>query len=274
MSAGRPWGFALALAALPWLMVRTQTPVSGPAIDPSVIAQGAHRVHVLDTSKHVAYACTTCHERGATAVTLAGWDPAVKSCSTSYCHGRFTGGTGAAARWEASTAGGLTCSACHAYPPPTAAHRTHAATDRYAISCFVCHGGRDWVQRHTAGSVQVAFDARAGAGARYAPPTCSDVACHSNGLGTAHDVRWAGSPLSCASCHDDDTSAAPRMSGQHARHFRIGVGCADCHGAVVDRDKRIINYSLHANGRADVKVLAGRYSAGSCQPACHDARAW
>jgi hypothetical protein len=64
------------------------------------------------------------------------------------------------------------------------------------------------------------------------------------------------------------------MSGQHARHFRLGVACADCHGAVVDRDKQFINYSLHANGRPDVKVLSGRYSAGSCQPACHDPRTW
>jgi hypothetical protein len=64
------------------------------------------------------------------------------------------------------------------------------------------------------------------------------------------------------------------MSGQHARHFRFGLACADCHGAVVDRAKRIIDYSLHANGSADVKVLSGRYSAGSCQPACHDTRSW
>jgi predicted CxxxxCH...CXXCH cytochrome family protein len=231
-------------------------------------------VHVLDTPTHRAYPCERCHARGGATVTVEGWDAESRSCASAYCHGGFPGGVAATLPWQAPAAARLSCRACHGFPPATAAHPVHTRSDGYAIACAVCHGGPQWVDHHTAGAVFIGLHPRAGPDARYANVTCSGVACHSNGRGTAQSVRWTDSPRACSGCHDDETSAAPHMSGQHQRHFRLGLGCADCHGAVVDRARRITDYSLHDNGTVDVKVLSGSYAAGTCQPVCHEPRSW
>jgi len=241
-------------------------------IDPAVVQQGAHGADVLDAPTHTAYRCDQCHARGGTAVTLPGWTAQTNSCVV-YCHRAFGGGTAASVQWQSSPQR-LTCAACHGFPPDTGAHATHARKDRYAIGCLVCHGGNRWSQHHTTGSIYIGLQQRAGATAVYDTGTCTNVACHSNGRGESRPVRWTDGPLTCSSCHDDETTAAPRMSGQHLRHFRIGVACADCHGAVVDRAKQIMNRTLHDNGTVDVNVLSGGYSAGSCTPACHEPRMW
>jgi predicted CxxxxCH...CXXCH cytochrome family protein len=240
---------------------------------PDPIDQGAHRAHAADTPSHTAYRCETCHSGGGTVVTIDGWNAASKSCAV-YCHGGFAGGRPSTVQWTAAAAR-LTCVACHGYPPATKAHVTHAGREGYGMRCAVCHGPTtDWLRRHTGGAVFIALDPRAGIDAAYGNGSCANVVCHSNGRGTPRTVTWDADKLSCASCHDDETTAAPQMSGQHARHFRIGVACADCHGSVVDRSKQIADRTLHVNGTVDVKVLAGRYSAGICAPACHEPRAW
>jgi predicted CxxxxCH...CXXCH cytochrome family protein len=256
-----------------WLLFIAALATNRQAVPPdAIVQQGAHRVHVVDTGTHPAYGCEVCHGANEREVTLAGWNTQAKSCNV-YCHRAFNAETGPPIRWQASEHR-FTCTACHGYPPLTGAHATHARQDTYSIACVACHGGRDWIRHHTAGSVYVALQARAGSSASYAEATCSNVACHSNGLGRFSRATWTDAPLTCASCHDDDTVAAPHMSGQHARHFRIGVACADCHIGVVDRTKHILDRSLHANGTADVKLLSGAYSAGACTPACHESRSW
>jgi predicted CxxxxCH...CXXCH cytochrome family protein len=271
----RGWWLVVA-GTLSWAASQAGRSASAQPPTPAsqVVQQGAHRAHVFDTPTHRAYTCERCHGRGGATVTIETWDAENKSCVSAYCHGGFQGGVAATLRWQPSAAGRPSCRACHGLPPATGAHPVHTRADGYAIGCLVCHGGPEWIDHHTAGSIFVALQPRAGAGSRYADATCSGVACHSNGRGAAQIVRWTDPPRTCSSCHDDETSNAPHMSGQHVRHFRLGLACADCHGAVVDRAKRIIDYRLHDNGSVDVKVLSGKYSAGACQPACHEPRSW
>jgi predicted CxxxxCH...CXXCH cytochrome family protein len=167
------------------------------------------------------------------------------------------------------------CGSCHAIPPASGAHAAHLQTSITAsVECASCHFAEDFDRIHQNGRIDVIFPTEAGPDAVRTAEGCSNVYCHGNGRGRTRDMAWTAGTATCATCHDDDTTPDARLSGRHVQHLRIGVGCADCHGTVVTRRKTIADPSLHLNRRVDVKVLGGRYLDGSCQPACHEPRAW
>ena len=100
-------------------------------------------------------ACNTCHvvpstnghANGAIGVTYAGlavaqgaaplgYDTAAHTCSNTYCHGNFPGGNRSAAALSWATSGKLSCTACHAAPPPLNSTTHHPAN----TACATCHG--------------------------------------------------------------------------------------------------------------------------------------
>jgi predicted CxxxxCH...CXXCH cytochrome family protein len=176
-------------------------------------------------------------------------------------------------RWTVGGAPQAACGSCHRLPASTGAHDLHASGRSYRVACEACHQDPDWPGRHVNGTVDVQFQAPSGAGT-YSGGACANLYCHSDGRGRTRASEWQGSALACSSCHDDETTAAPQMSGQHAFHLRTGILCADCHGSVVNRRKEIIDFALHANGARNVQVLGGRYAGNTCFPGCHDQRSW
>jgi predicted CxxxxCH...CXXCH cytochrome family protein len=167
------------------------------------------------------------------------------------------------------------CGSCHTLPPATGAHARHVETSNAKpLECPSCHATEDFEATHGNGEVDVTFAAEAGGNAARSTEGCANIYCHSDGRGRYRNPAWAGPKATCISCHDDESVASVRLSGRHVQHLRIGVGCADCHGAVVKPDKSIRAPDLHVNGRVDVRVLGGRYTDGICQPACHELRSW
>ena len=58
------------------------------------------------------------------------------TCSSTYCHGNFTGGaTTAAPAW---TGAAMTCTSCHGNPPSTGEHAPRSS--KHNFGCNVCHG--------------------------------------------------------------------------------------------------------------------------------------
>lgn len=270
------------LPAIVWIAAVARAASSHPGGQPEqpvpIPSTGAHVAHATDGPLHKGLACDRCHDasaaRGAPrpGVLLASFDGA--TCADEYCHGGFPGGNrGNKPVWNAAARAQAACGTCHMLPPQTGAHEAHTSATGPAIACTTCHQDPAFPSLHVNDAVDVAFGGRA-EGGRFSGESCSNLHCHSDGRGRKVEVSWHGALQTCAACHDDETTAQPAMSGRHAFHLRIGVACADCHGTVVDRQKRIIDASLHANGRADVRVLAGRYSGGLCSPACHDQRSW
>jgi hypothetical protein len=140
---------------------------------------GAHTAHVA-TTKMTPLDCTACHVKpadafstghvdGAAAVTFgalatsgganAAWDPASGTCSSTYCHGNYSGtytyevydwgsgtnvtqfapyaGSRAAPSW---TDAAVTCSSCHGNPPVGGAwHGNHGG----GTNCNLCHPDAD-----------------------------------------------------------------------------------------------------------------------------------
>jgi predicted CxxxxCH...CXXCH cytochrome family protein len=122
-------------------------------------AVGAHQPHVNQGATapplSAPFACPVCHSGvvptaaphgvpaspvvfGGLAITgsaAAGYVKATQNCSSTYCHGNFTGGNGATTvTW--GTAGKLTCTGCHG-TPPTATDPAHPAD----TNCGLCHTG-------------------------------------------------------------------------------------------------------------------------------------
>lgn len=132
------------VAAAPPRGAKGQTATSDRAV-------GAHQAHVNAAdilAKPIA--CTECHvvptstghSNGRVDIafgTLArtggaapAWTGA--TCTNTYCHGAFPGGTTAAApTW---TGGAMTCESCHGAPPNTGDHRR----ERHNVACSECHG--------------------------------------------------------------------------------------------------------------------------------------
>jgi predicted CxxxxCH...CXXCH cytochrome family protein len=99
------------------------------------------------------------------------------SCSATYCHGSFTGGTSATVGWTSAVQVG--CTSCHGAPPSTGKHGNHSGR-----SCGDCHPG------YTRTSVNVATHLD---GARevgnlvksWNPSTRTCVPCH-----VGSDTTW------------------------------------------------------------------------------------
>ncbi len=148
------------------------------------------------------------------------------SCSATYCHGNFPGGSGAPTSpvWT-SPAGALACTSCHGNPPALSAASHHPAN----ANCAACHGvgysSATVVQAtHVDGAVKVS---RTGCTLCHGDLTQTGVAATSalaapgygaNAADTAGNVsatfaavgahaahltgtRWRSAPIACAECH-------------------------------------------------------------------------
>jgi predicted CxxxxCH...CXXCH cytochrome family protein len=263
---------------------------------------GAHYEHL-----HEGVSCDRCHE-GYTAttanpvlhrnavqnVTLAGWNPTQRTCSSIGCHGsEYWGRTGTAAKQS--------CNQCHGVPPSSGEHYEHSE-----YSCSRCHGtgySRTTTNpaTHMSGTTDVPFtfynpatrSCSSGAGAchgseswgtpRPVTPNCNNChgfppplphpqqsACHtchpsmqsSGVLTTDHnngtlDISGAG----CASCHGFPP-ATTRAGGIHPSD----ANCYGCHSTTVDSSNQIVPNGTHNDGY--VQVGGGGVGTYGCQ-SCH-----
>jgi predicted CxxxxCH...CXXCH cytochrome family protein len=122
---------------------------------------GAHQRHVNPPATgrmSNPFACVVCHASplpasvahvngnpvpvpfGGVALTgnvTPGFNPITLSCSATYCHGNFAGGTTTAAPvW---TGGAMTCTSCHALPPSSGRHTS--ISNHQSAGCGACHSG-------------------------------------------------------------------------------------------------------------------------------------
>jgi len=198
----------------------------------TAIAVGAHQRHLSGGPFSNPIACDECHvvpttmshDDGTAQLafgTLArtggaspAWDRATATCSASYCHGQFPGGTPLTTPvWTTVDGTQAACGTCHGAPPPPP-HST-------STSCQTCHAG------YTAASV--------------------NLATHLNGTveGSPHDPGWAdraqhGTQVnltglaSCKTCHGDlgPTSSCGTCHAS-AGFPSWDTNCTFCHGSTV-----------------------------------------
>jgi predicted CxxxxCH...CXXCH cytochrome family protein len=192
------------------------------------------------------------------------WNASSMACTSSYCHGNFTGGANASASW---TTAGLACNGCHANPPPTPAHSNPA------IVCSACHG----------------------AGYNATAATVNQTT-HINGV-----VDVDQSALNCNSCHGDGTrvgiagadpkqTSAPPLGtkgetlttdlavGAHQAHLNktdykaTPTQCADCHAVPTSNTHSdgVIQVVFGAFAKTGGVTPAWNSTAGTCTSSyCH-----
>lgn len=196
----------------------------------------------------------------------------VDATATGGCVGSCHGSTNAAPPKDLA---GNTASA------KVGAHQAHlkASNWRHAVACTSCHvvplaadspGHRDGDN-----IAEVKFDAMNPAGT-YAAGTCSTNYCHGNGRGNTGTAVWTSTTaMACNSCH---SITGTGMSGDHRRHINgEGIRCSQCHGAVVDVNRTIIDANLHINGVHEVKMATGTYNPATRRCSnigCHEAETW
>lgn len=110
---------------------------------------GKHAVHLDGGAYANGFACTTCHadvagytkshangaaDVGFAGAVVAGGSYASGTCSSTYCHGNFTGGATASPTWT----GTIACNSCHEIAPATGRHALHAGQ---SVGCGSCHTG-------------------------------------------------------------------------------------------------------------------------------------
>jgi predicted CxxxxCH...CXXCH cytochrome family protein len=171
-----------------------------------------------------------------------GWN--VPTCAT--CHGAdFAGGTSGKSCLRCHADGPTACTVCHAQPPQTGAHAAHARK----FACSACHvQPQHWDDVGHLFASNGSVIARARVTVPYDGTRCSNNACHG-----AATPAWRGGPAeaTCGSCHGIPPA-------NHASNR-----CGDCHGRVADNGARIVDDTLHVDG----KVSLGDDS-GTCL-ACH-----
>ena len=251
----------------------------------SFVGVGAHQSHLQGTHGVAApLDCTACHPKptaalmaphldgrvevtgytGSDPALLAavldpGWNRAIPSCTTSYCHGAtLGGGTAVQPVWTRVDGSQVACGSCHGLPPP--GHMT-VPPPVTAASCAACHpatvktdGAIDAAGgKHVNGTVETEGIRGHGAGWHVPgdPASHGRVAvedgldscfrCHSakepstNGIRTCascHDALAGGGDwtTSCVGCHGSGTSSAPPkdVHGNTAT-TAIGVGAHRSH---------------------------------------------
>jgi predicted CxxxxCH...CXXCH cytochrome family protein len=186
---------------------------------------GAHDVHLNASATHAAVACNECHvvpeavdtpghaDDGPPGDVSFGniartgerqpvYDPATRTCQSSYCHGE------AWAVWSEPRIGKAACGTCHGLPPKA----PHPQSDR----CYTCHADVIDADRHfvaPARHVDGIVDYRAGectschgSETNPAPPsdTLGNTQTSAMGVG-AHQIHLSGGvnsrPLECRECH-------------------------------------------------------------------------
>ncbi len=128
---------------------------AAPPVTATGRSAGAHLAHVDKTGEMMTPAqCGECHSGavpsstanhpgGTIVVAFSGrtntgnagssYNSGTLTCSSTYCHGNFTGGASANPTW---TGGAMSCTSCHGSPPGTGHHGTHSGR-----SCGDCHPG-------------------------------------------------------------------------------------------------------------------------------------
>ena len=202
------FSFALALLAGGCGTARdVQGREAGCASCHGVPTSGAHVAHVEGKLYAAGFECSTCHAPegfvllthtvgGATVAFthavggIGTYVPGTQTCSNTYCHGTFPGGTGADPVWTAGPVVG--CSSCHGAPPTTGEHNLHLGLT--GVGCGSCHTSYTQaavnLQLHVDGTRQVTpVDLGAGTAAgAWDPATRScAVTCH----GQVHDTGMA-----------------------------------------------------------------------------------
>lgn len=237
---------------------------------------GAHATHLTGTPNARPVACQECHAvpsrvdspghaNGTVEVVFSGaalgpgdgggaFSAGTSTC-TAWCHAVGVAGAQSPA-WTSTTA--LTCTGCHAAPPPA----PHPGWD----NCAACHP-----------------NATGDAGQPFV-----DASLHVNGA-----VDEA-TPAACDGCHGSSANAAPPRDlagntattvpsvGAHQAHFRDGgvfrvVACSDCHqvpaqtlaAGHVDGTTQVV-----FSGPAVAGGATPSYSGGSCaDTTCHNPKA-
>lgn len=180
------------------------------------------------------------------------------------------------------------CEVCHRY----------GTSDIKTDECGSCHIESEKTL-HANGAVNVIFYTPfTGANGTYsgtAQPgdgfgACTNTYCHSAGTSVATNVipdntttNWGTGLLACDSCHTGGTTTGPTYStgdpkaNSHSKHV-VGNSykCVDCHSAVVNASKAIIDKAKHVNKAYDVagaSITSYTYAAdgGTCSTQCHGA---
>lgn len=195
------------------------------------------------------------------------------TCSTAVCHSNGKGVNRVTPGWGTTA---VNCDTCHdatAVTPATGSHTTHISGYTYGcVKCHADHSAEAKPFQHATSAGQRNIDVKfvvapnVGTGGTFATNQCSNLYCHSNGLGTTKTVTWGGS-VDCKSCHNFDlASGSPMASGSHTGHVNntavIGsnIGCSSCH-ATVDAANTIVNKPLHVNASKD-------FTSANCS-SCH-----
>lgn len=172
--------------------------VSG-GIATSEAAVGAHTSHLEAPSGiSTVLDCSECHIVPVDALTPGhldpspaevvghGWDHGGATCTSSYCHGDFSGGNANHPKWTTVDGTQAACGSCHALPPKTGKHPSNYGKHSFFMKdCSKCHEG---VANNGATSIL-------------------DPTKHVNG---AHDVKiqngsWNSSTKSCnPACHGSE----------------------------------------------------------------------
>ena len=111
--------------------------------------------------------------------------------------------------------------------------------------------------------------------------SCASTYCHGRFTGgTSATVSWTSTTqASCTSCHGN-----PPSTGDHSTHSSR-LGCYNCHNAVVNSSRVIIDKTLHVNGVDNVKfggtynsrTVTGTWNASTrtCSSlSCHGSETW
>ena len=206
------------------------------------------------------------------------------SCSNVYCHSDGNPNTSARVyntiSWDGSI--GTACNRCHGTTTSNGmpdhanagmgvlgsnSHPMHVATQK--ISCSECHYATTTTGTtitntsvHDNGAINVIFNASGlnkNGAFNASTQTCSNVYCHSNGLGTYKQPTWGGA-VTCTSCHD-----FPPADGAHLTHIQnaslltqaygnteiksdknsYAFGCGNCHPT---------DPSKHADGVIEISL--------------------
>jgi predicted CxxxxCH...CXXCH cytochrome family protein len=254
-------------------------------------------VHGTEVNLNGLASCKTCHGAGLT----GGSGP---SCSTCHATAGFADWTTACTFCHGSTVTG------RENPPvdiqgrsvasnvSVGVHESHATSTIAVVACVQCHPARtasvvtDAAHVDGNGIAEVQLGALAktgGAAATYTrgsstSATCASTYCHgrfSGGVnsGSGATVNWTSTTqVSCSSCHGNAPS-----TGRHSRHDN--VGCYNCHNAVVNSSRAIVDKTLHVNGADNVKfggtynsrTVTGTWNATSrsCSSlSCHGSESW
>ena len=236
------------------------------------------------------------------------YNPATKTCSSTYCHAAGT------PQWGGAP---LVCGQCHkANNTLAGGHSIHYASavtpakyldysgnvsspTAYRFTCSSCHNSvhADGPHNLAAGQtadVQFAYTS-AGRKGTYTPGavisndagltwtngTCANTYCHSDGRGNNGNVTaftWApAGTLDCKGCHNfTPASGNPMASLSHGKHVSTyGIGCERCHYATTSTGSTITDKSRHINKQKEVSwnvaVDPGAsFNAGGCDTVyCH-----